>query len=342
MCVNVAFNKKIWVNNIGQRLAGTGIFVSRIKNDYLENDYLAAYDEPFKLHICRLHFESRHKEKSWEKIPINFNVAVHAGPFDRHYKDDEDVSIYRKVIMEDSSIGRGYWKSTRKEKFRILPTFKIGSIQQFVSEDGEFLYLNVDDPCDDYRHLIDSCTRGRWAYVLLPSSERSFSIDNVKEGESISLGEWRKDGFGCHLSYAIPVGAPIKLTGEGFHCINISLTDGYEEGYLGVEIPWGTKYALWIRCSDTDIHSGFMILYLQWFEWGKVFCNPLLVSLFAAPHDFPIKYGSEPTYYETGTELKDAIELAETINKNGGFPGTVPTYLASLAREEKQKSQPIS
>lgn len=318
MCVNMAF-ENLTINNVGQKLAGTGIFASRAKK------CSAVHDSPLELNICRLHFEERHKKGSWGELPRGFSIAVPNTDYAR--MDDEDAIAYRLAIMADTAIGRGYWKSIKKETF-YFPAF--------LSKPGH--QHGPESPCQskeclqneiDFELAIESCTKGRWAFVSAQLSDSRWQ--KVEKGEAISLGEWHKDGYGCHLSCAIPVGMPVELVGEGYSAGPSGFM--YQVGSLGVKIPWGTKWALWIRCSDTGAHSGFTVIGLRWDERNnQVFWYPVLASLFSAPHDFPCEgyfFGPTPVQYETGATLNDALGLAATIAANGGFLKTPPKLVES-------------
>ena len=71
MCMNIALPAEVWVNNKGQRLAGTGVFVSKPGGG-------AYYDDPVALNICRLHFNERHNG-NWGEIPRRFFIARPVG-----------------------------------------------------------------------------------------------------------------------------------------------------------------------------------------------------------------------------------------------------------------------
>ena len=272
MCINIALPAEVRVNNQGQRLAGTGIFVSKPGGG-------ARYDDPVSLNICRLHFEERHNG-GWGEIPRRFSVAVAPMPVD----EDEDVAAYRQAIMSDTPIGRGFWKTATKKYF-YLPCFDFGA--------------------EKY------CSEGNWAAVTLLDEKQ---WQTVAPGESISLGCWQKDGYGCFLSYALPVGSPIELTGEGFKAGPSGLI--YQVGSLGIKIPWGTEWALWIRCSDSGTHSGFLVIRLEWYT-ESVAWYPVLVSLFKAPHAFPARgyfFGPKPCEVpDFGSDIHAAVRLAEHI-----------------------------
>jgi len=271
MCINIALPAEVRVNNQGQRLAGTGIFVSQPKIS-------SNYDDPVSLNICRLHFEERHNG-GWGEIPRRFSVAVAPMPVD----EDEDVAAYRQAIMSDTPIGRGFWKTATKKHF-YLPCFDFGA--------------------EKY------CTEGNWAAVTRDEKQ----WQTVAPGESIFLGCWQKDGYGCFLSYALPVGSPIELTGEGFEAGPSGLI--YQVGSLGIKIPWGTEWALWIRCSDSGTHSGFLVIRLEWYK-SSVAWYPVLASMFEAPHAFPARgYFFEPKPCEVpnfGSDIHAAVRLAEHI-----------------------------
>lgn len=275
MCINIALPKEVRVNNKGQRLAGTGVFVSKPGGG-------ARYDDPVALNICRLHFEERHGG-GWGEISRSFFVAQ---PEERNafiQPEDEDVAAFKAAIMENSPVGRGYWKTATK-KHLYLPCFDFGA--------------------EKY------CTEGNWAAVTRDEKQ----WQTVAPGESISLGCWQKDGYGCFLSYALPVGIPIELTGEGFEAGPAGLI--YQVGSLGIKIPWGTEWALWIRCSDSGTHSGFLVIRLEWYT-ESVAWYPVLVSLFRAPHAFPARgYFFEPKPCEVpnfGSDIHAAVRLAEHI-----------------------------
>jgi len=286
MCINVALPAEVRVNNQGQRLAETGVFVSKAGGG-------ARYDDPVVLNICRLHFEERHGG-GWGEIPRSFFVAQ---PEERNafiQPEDEDVAAFKAAIMENSPVGRGYWKTATKKH----------------------LYLS----CFDFG-AEKYCTEGNWAAVAA-----SFDTPDAKQwqtvapGESISLGCWQKDGYGCFLSYALPVGSPIELTGEGFKAGPSGLI--YQVGSLGIKIPWGTEWALWIRCSDSGTHSGFLVIRLEWYESSKcVAWYPVLASMFKAPHVFPARgYFFEPEPCELpdfGSDVHAAVRLAEHIAAHG-------------------------
>lgn len=279
MCINIALPAEVRVNNQGQRLAGTGVFVSQPKIS-------SNYDDPVPLNICRLHFEKRHGG-GWGEIPRSFFVAQ---PEERNafiQPQDEDVAAFKAAIMENSPVGRGFWKTATKKHF-YLPCFDFGA--------------------EKY------CTEGNWATVTRDEKQ----WQTVAPGESISLGCWQKDGYGCFLSFALPVGAPIELTGEGFEAGPSGLI--YQVGSLGIKIPWGTEWALWIRCSDSGTHSGFLVIRLEWYT-EHVAWYPVLVSLFRAPHAFPVRgYFFEPKPCEVpdfGSDMHAAVRLAEHIAVHG-------------------------
>jgi len=284
MCINIALPAEVRVNNHGQRLAGTGVFVSKAGGG-------ARYDDPVALNICRLHFEERHGGDGggWGEIPERFSVAVAPMPVD----EDEDVVAYRQAIMSDTPIGRGFWKTATKKYF-YLPCFDFGA--------------------EKY------CTEGNWAAVAASVIPNAKQWQTVAPGESISLGGWQKDGYGCFLSFALPVGAPIELTGEGFKAGPSGLI--YQVGSLGIKIPWGTEWALWIRCSDSGTHSGFLVVRLEWYKSSKcVAWYPVLASMFKAPHVFPARgYFFEPEPCELpdfGSDVHAAVRLAEHIAAHG-------------------------
>ena len=110
------------------------------------------------------------------------------------------------------------------------------------------------------------------------------------------------------------MGSPIKLIKEE--------KEGNPFPALKVEIPRGTKYALWVRCSDSEIHSGFIVVKLEWWDLRdgrgtNLYWKPLLASLFRAPHIFPAKKICD--LYEArevpifGEDIHAAVKLAEYI-----------------------------
>ena len=108
------------------------------------------------------------------------------------------------------------------------------------------------------------------------------------------------------------MGSPINLIKEE--------REGNPFPALKVEIPRGTKYALWIRCSDSEIHSGFIIVKLEWWErpgGTDIEWRPLLASLYSAPHVFPAKKFCD--LYEArevpifGEDIHAAVKLAEYL-----------------------------
>lgn len=285
MCINVAFSKNMDFSNKGQKLAGTGIFVSRAKKIKRGR---ACYDDPLNLKICRLHFEKRHESGFKEAIPVMFSVAT---PFKHQERNgDRDVIAFEKAIMESSQIGRGYWRAAHHKSFS-LPPFPVHE----ESVDGQL--------------ALEACAKGRWAFVVAEREER----DKNFEEKFSTLGGWHKDGNGCHLSYAIPIGAPIEYVGEGFSPGPSGII--YDTGSLRVKIPVGTKWALWIRCSDTGKHSGFTVVRL-WWEGKTLSWYPVMVSLFRAPHIFPEEGGRQNSIEPT---LKDVLELAEKIASDSTF-----------------------
>ena len=289
MCINIALPAEVRVNNQGQKLAGTGIFVSRSKGG-------ARYDDPVALNICRLHFEERHNG-SWGEIPHRFLVARPEGRNPFIQPGDEDVTAFRTAIMEDSPIGRGYWKTCPWEMYHL--------------------------PHENHENWegVKYCTKGEWAYVVnpspyLPDADAVF----IERDKPATLGGWYQDGYyGCYLSYAIPVGGPIKIIEE---------ERDHPFPALKVEIPRGTKYALWLRCSDSGVHSGFIVIKLEWWDLRdgrgtNLYRKPVLASLFGAPHAFPARKlwdGYEvcevPNF---GQDIHAAVKLAEYLAKHDGF-----------------------
>ena len=290
MCINVALPAEMWVNNQGQRLAGTGVFVSKPGGG-------AYYDDPVALNIYRLHFEERHGG-NWGEIPRSFFIAQPAGRNPFLQPGDEDVAAFKAAIMENSPVGRGYWKACPWEFYR-LPheNWEGGAIMEY-------------------------CVKGEWAYVASPPlSDADEDVVFVEKDKPASLGGWYRDGYGCHLSYAIPVGSPVRLLKEE--------KEGNPFPVLKVEIPRGTKYALWVRCSDSEIHSGFIIVRLEWWDLRdgsgtNLYWKPLLASLFRAPHIFPAKKFCD--LYEArevpvfGEDIHAAVKLAEYITEYGFKP----------------------
>jgi len=158
--------------------------------------------------------------------------------------------------------------------------------------------------------LIPYATKGRWAVAIdIPPYE----------GEDC-MGGWYKDGYGCYLAYGIPVGHPIEFIGEGFMAGPSGLI--YEVGEQHIKIPFGTKYVLYVRCSDSEKNSGFVIFRLEWETETKFTAYPLLFSTFKAPHDFPATgiFDDYPIQLPTKNDSLDAaIELAELIAEHKGF-----------------------
>lgn len=279
MCINIALPAEVRVNNQGQRLAGTGIFVSQPKGG-------ARYDDPVSLNICRLHFEKRHNG-DWGEIPRNFFVAQPEGKNPFLQPGDEDVAAFRAAIMENSPVGRGYWKTCPWRMY----------------------YL----PHENWEG-IKYCVKGEWAYVVsLHLPDAVF----VEKGKPATLGGWYQDGYGCYLSYAIPIGSPIKLIEE-------KEEERDDLPILKVEIPRRTKYALWVRCSDSGLHSGFIVVELEWWEHEggtDIEWRPVLASLYGAPHAFPARKLCDS--YEAcevpnfGEDIHAAVKLAEYISKHG-------------------------
>lgn len=282
MCINIVLPAEVRVNNQGQRLAETGIFVSQPKGG-------ARYDDPVSLNICRLHFEKRHNG-DWGEIPRSFLVARPEGRNLYIQPEDEDVTVFRTAIMENSPVGRGYWKTRLWQMYHL--------------------------PRENWEG-VKYCIKGKWAYII-----SSYLPDAVfvEKGKPATLGGWYQNGYyGCYLSYAIPVGSPVKLLIE-------EKRDPFSTT-LKVEIPQGTKYALWLRCSDSELHSGFIIVELEWWERPEgtdIEWRPMLASLFKAPHAFPAREFCHS--YEAcevpdfGKDIHAAVKLAEYIAKHGFKP----------------------
>jgi len=160
------------------------------------------------------------------------------------------------------------------------------------------------------KELIPYATKGRWAVAVgIPPHE-----------EEDYMGGWYKDGYGCYLAYGIPVGHPIEFIGEGFMAGPSGMI--YEVGEENIKIPFGTKYVLYIRCSDSQRNSGFIIFKLEWRTETKFLAHPQLFSTFKAPHDFPAD-GIVDDYPiqlpESEDSLDAAIKLAELIAEHKGF-----------------------
>ena len=281
MCINVALPAEVRVNNKGQRLAETGIFVSQPKSS-------SNYDDPVSLNICRLHFEKRH-DGDWGEIPRSFLVARPEGRNAFTPWLDEDVTTFRDAIMENSPVGRGYWKTCPWQMYHL--------------------------PREELKEVGEYCTKGNWAYVVNPHLPDAVFTE---AGKPVTLGGWYRDGYGCYLSYAIPIGSPIELVEEEREPFNI----------IKVKIPWGTEYALWLRCSDSELHSGFIVAELEWWErqegGANVYWRPVLASLFEAPHAFPA-HGFCHSYEaceipDFGKDIHAAVKLAEYIAKHGFKP----------------------
>lgn len=170
--------------------------------------------------------------------------------------------------------------------------------------------------------LIPYVTKGKWAVAVdIPPYE----------GENY-IGGWYKDGYGCHLAYGIPIGKRIEFTGEGFRAGPSGLI--YQIGEQNIKIPFGTKYVLYVRCSDSERTSGFVILKLEWKTDTKFLAYPQLFSLFKAPHDFPATgiFDEYPVQLpESKDSLDAAIKLAELIAKYKGFD------FARDARDSEQR-----
>jgi len=175
-----------------------------------------------------------------------------------------------------------------------------------VYTDDGFKQKTVSIP----NELIPYATKGRWAVAVgIPPYE-----------EENCMGGWYKDGYGCYLAYGIPVGQPIEFIGEGFMAGPSGLI--YEIGEQCIKIPFGTKYALYVRCSDSEKNSGFVIFRLEWVTKTKFLAHPQLFSLFKAPHDFPATgiLDDYPIQLPTKNDSLDAaIELAELIAEHKGF-----------------------
>ena len=281
MCINIALPAEVRVNNQGQRLAETGIFVSQPKGG-------ACYDDPVALNICRLHFEKRHNG-DWGEIPRSFLVARPEGRNAFIQPGDEDVAAFRTAIMENSPVGRGYWKTCPWEIYHL--------------------------PHEELKEVREYCTKGEWAYVVSPHLPDAVFTE---AGKPATLGGWYRDGYGCYLSYAIPIGSPIKLIEEERDLSILKVE-------LKVEIPYRTKYALWIRCSDSGLHSGFIVAKLEWWERKEggtdIEWRPVLASLFEAPHAFPAR-GFCHNYEaceipDFGKDIHAAVKLAEYIATYG-------------------------
>lgn len=175
-----------------------------------------------------------------------------------------------------------------------------------VYADDGFKQKTVSIP----NELIPYATKGRWAIAV--------GIPPCK-GENC-MGGWYKDGYGCYLAYGIPVGQPIEFIGEGFMAGPSGLI--YEVGEQNIKIPYGTQYVLYIRCSDSEHTSGFVIFKLEWKTNTKFLAHPLLFSTFKAPHDFPATgiFDDYPIQLPTKNDSLDAaVKLAELIAENKGF-----------------------
>lgn len=277
MCINVALIHPP-APNYAQRLAGTGIFFSRPRG--LE----AAYDHPWSLMILRLHYERLHADRSLEPHWVaEYVLSQHL-----YREAEEDVKAFAQMLKEDTAFSRGFWKSRERVKW------VIGSIVSGTLEH------------------IDLMTKGSWAAVL---ENYKNSVEFPADEKGAELGGWDKDGHGCFLSYAIPAGQRIpKLTGQ-FEAGPSGLI--YQVGHMGIHVPRGTKFALWVRCSDSGAHSGFVVTQLFW-KNNRVEVQPVLASLFGAPHWFPAQgffFDPEPVELPNNTEdsLMGAVNLANEI-----------------------------
>lgn len=280
MCINVALTRPP-APNYAQRLAGTGIFFSRPRG--LE----AAYDDPWEFKVLRLHYERFHQDRSTEP-EWGYKYALDQHLYYFRNDADPDVREFVRLVKEDTPFSRGFWKS--REMIR-------GYVPAALPEPEEQIQL---------------ATKGSWAIVLQSERcERDFPADE----KGAELGGWDKDGSGCFLSYAIPAGQRIpELTGQ-FEAGPSGLI--YKVGHMGIHVPRGTKFALWVRCSDTGAHSGFVVTRLFW-RVNHVSVKPILASLFEAPHWFPAQgffFDPEPVELPNNTEdsLMGAVSLANEI-----------------------------
>ncbi len=245
----------------------------------------AAYDDP-DYSLFRLHYEFQHRYRD-STLPLCFKFLSFPSNILLHNYTDADIEAFNKAINEEGPISRGFWKSVETQTLSYCP------------------------------ETLPYATSGRWAAVA------EFLVERYQlETEYLTLGGWWKDGYGCYLKYTMPVGHPIELDGQ-FEKGPSGLI--YQVGKLAVKIPMGTRYALTIRCSDTGAHSGFVISELEWSPDGKiVYVEPRMVSLFAAPHEFPARgyfFDPEPiSVPDVPDSLDGAVQLAEQIAANDGFP----------------------
>ena len=85
---------------------------------------------------------------------------------------------------------------------------------------------------------------------------------------------------------------------------------------------------MYVRCSDSEKNSGFVIFRLEWETETKFIAYPQLFSLFKAPHDFPatgifddypIQLPEVEILRGSEDSLDAAIKLAELIAEHKGF-----------------------
>lgn len=241
MCFNVVFAGHKPAPNYVQRLMGEDLFFTSPKKGNVHLDH------PLHLHrsqFLRAHIRARH-ESGFQSTEEPYTLYYRTMP---SFQREEGLSKFLASQRENKDFWR--YVSNRQDIFGCSELITIP---------------------------WEKASQGRWAYLI---GAREIPPVYITEDYAV-YGGMTKDGYGCFLSYAIPV---TKGDLETVEMPDI-LADRDWVSTRGVKIPRGTNYAIWIRCSDTGDHSGFIIGYLFWDDAPAFY--PLWVSLFSAPHVFP-------------------------------------------------------
>lgn len=309
MCINIAYPKKYWLYNQGQRFAKNPIFVSHISS---------SPDEERR--CCRLHFIRRHENRelpldnfvnfldiryiNLKKVDIEkLNIDSH----DRSTEDDvKEVNDFINSLFTDSSTSRAFWKISPKITFKFNHSI-------FDLREGAHYLLTKDE-----QGLVrQTCSKGKWAVIINNYQQDDTPIPYILDEQgytNFSLGYWSNDAFGCYLGYGIPCGKPMKFIDH-----DLEYSHGHDFGEWQILVPEGTKYCVFVRCSDSRYHSNYTILALSWdLEKQLVQATPIIQSLFPAPHFFPAKdqndwFNLKPMDFIIDDTLDDAIAFCEQL-----------------------------